>query len=335
MSYPVLSGRAAIVVVVVVAALLALPAAAQAPSPGPRTGALMVYDAARRQVLLFGGVAADEGGQGEPYPDDLWAWDGKSWRVLPVPAGAARPVGRDVPHLAYDAARQRVVMFGGRRGRGPDGRVELLSDSWEWDGARWHEIRDAGLPNVIHAATWYDPVRRRVGMYGGITHAGLSRTLSEWDGAHWVARDSAGPASPVAGAAVAPSGEVILLMMQSGRAEDSVASRVWLWDGASWTRGEEGPAVTSLQPAAGAPDGTLYLLQSWGPSWLSSASTYVRDARGAWTRVATTASPGVRSTVAAAYDAGRRRLVVYGGWVRGQPVLGDTWEFDGKEWARR
>lgn len=315
-------------------ALLAVArAGAQSPSPGPRTGALMVYDGDRRQVLLFGGVAAVAEGTGDPYPNDLWAWDGTAWRVLPVASGSPRPPGRDAPHLAYDAGRRRVVMFGGRRETGSDG-VRLMDDVWEWDGARWHELRGTGLTGVLHATTWYDPARRRVGMYGGITGAGLSHTLSEWDGARWLVRDTAGPGEMAAGAAVAPSGQVFVLVMQSGRAEDSVAARVWTWDGASWHRGEEGPPVTSLQPVTGGPDGTMYVFQSWGPSWLDAASTWVRTPRGAWTRVPA-GEPGVRSTVATAYDAARRRLVVYGGFVRGQPPLGDTWEFDGAGWVKR
>jgi hypothetical protein len=123
--------------------------------------------------------------------------------------------------------------------------------------------------------------------------------------------------------------------MQSGRAEDSVAARTWRWDGATWTPGEEGPPVTSLQPVVGAPDGTLLVYQSWGPSWLVRPGTYTRSVGGAWTRVDTPDGPGIRSTTAAAYDAARRRLVIYGGRAGGRTVLGDTWEFDGREWARR
>ena len=49
--------------------------------PGVRNGHRLVYDAARRAVLLFGG--ADQ----EKVRDDLWSWDGRSWtpRLSPAP----------------------------------------------------------------------------------------------------------------------------------------------------------------------------------------------------------------------------------------------------------
>jgi hypothetical protein len=48
-----------------------------------------------------------------------------------------------------------------------------------------------------------------------------------------------------------------------------------------------------------------------------------------------TTHPGLRATLAAAYDAARKRFVIYGGRSREGAYLTDTWEFDGREWARR
>jgi len=39
--------------------------------------------------------------------------------------------------LAYDAERDRVVLFGGRAGW-PDAD---LNDTWEWDGVQWIEVK--------------------------------------------------------------------------------------------------------------------------------------------------------------------------------------------------
>jgi hypothetical protein len=33
--------------------------------------------------------------------------------------------------MAYDAARSRLVLFGGYNG------TENLNDTWEWDGTQW------------------------------------------------------------------------------------------------------------------------------------------------------------------------------------------------------
>jgi hypothetical protein len=298
-------------------------------------GAMMVFDAERQHVVLFGGWAIASSGQGATYPNDFWAWDGRVWRELVVPEGSARPSGRDAPHLAYDAARRRVVMFGGRREL-PGDRVEILADTWEWDGARWHEVTNTGLEKVLHAVTAYDPVRRRVVMYGGFGDAGFSRKLREWDGTRWVTRDSTGPASLPGAAAMTPSGELIVMGISPTPDNAPVpppAPHTWTFQASSWRTAEQGPPIANLQPTAGAPDGTLYVYQAW-ERWVSEPIMHVRHPDGEWTRITSATSPGVRTTVAAAYDAARKRMVLYGGRA-GRSLLSDTWEFDGRTWEKR
>ncbi len=83
--------------------------------------------------------------------------------------------------MAYDAVRQRTVLFGGL-GSGP------LGDTWEWDGIDW-TLRNPGgtspSPRVLHAMA-YDPVRQRVVLFGGLDSSNprLADTW-EWDGAQW------------------------------------------------------------------------------------------------------------------------------------------------------
>ena len=311
-------------------------------SPGGRAGAYMVYDAARAETLLFGGWTRAAAGSDLTYPDDLWAWNGERWRKLEPPPGSARPVGRDAPVMAYDAARKRLVMFGGRRseeGAPPN----WYSDVWEWDGARWHQIPGSGMPRLLHPTAIYDPARHRVVVYGGGLvsgtgqFSGFSRTLWEWDGAKWTARDSSGPPDLVpAAATVASDGSLIFMMGQAGvnRAAPNAASRLWAWSGSAWKDLAEGPAFNNLQAASGGPDGSLYFYQSW-EDWRTSPITHVRDARGVWQHLEGMPNPGIRNTQAAAWDARRNRLVLYGGTTRDNQLPADTWEFDGRNWLKR
>ena len=39
--------------------------------------------------------------------------------------------------MAYDAGRDRVVLFGGRK----TNPMEDLPDTWEWNGGRWERVR--------------------------------------------------------------------------------------------------------------------------------------------------------------------------------------------------
>jgi len=203
------------------------------PSPAARAGAYMVYDAARRHTLLFGGWTHAGATKNVVYPDDLWSWDGRSWRRLEPPPNTPRPIGRDVPVLAYDEARQRVVMFGGR-GDGTGQPSTWLTDVWEWDGTRWYRITNGGMPPILHPMASYDPVRRHVVVSGGafLTETGgfarFSRTLWEWDGAHWTARDTLGPENYFPGAiSTTRDGAIIILGGPPGVNRDSarVASR--------------------------------------------------------------------------------------------------------------
>ena len=45
------------------------------------------------------------------------------------------PEPRAMGFLAYDKARDRVVLFGGRKGWPDD-----LADTWEWDGSTWRRV---------------------------------------------------------------------------------------------------------------------------------------------------------------------------------------------------
>jgi hypothetical protein len=96
----------------------AITRSAIAQSPRGRAGAYMVYDAGHNETILFGGWTRTSAAPEPEYPNDLWAWNGERWRLLEPASGTPRPPGRDVPVLAYDASRARVVMFGGRRPEG-------------------------------------------------------------------------------------------------------------------------------------------------------------------------------------------------------------------------
>jgi hypothetical protein len=317
--------------------------ARHASAPSPRSGAYMVYDAARGVTILFGGNRTSS--TSVEYPSDLWAWDGNAWRQLEPLAGTPRPTGRDVPVLAYDAARQRVVMFGGRGGDSAQS-VTGLSDVWEWDGARWYHVPNSHTPNVLHPTATYDPVRQRVLLYGGGNmsstgaFAGLSRKLWEWDGTRWTLRDSAGPENRYAQASsVTATGTLVLLTMAAqprtsgGRAEPE-PSRAWTWSATGWKAEESGPPFNNLQAANSAPDGTLYFYQSW-EDWLQTPILHIRRIDGVWKRIEPVTNPGIRLTSAGAWDSRRKRFVLFGGMTRDRQYLDDTWELDGERWIKR
>src|ERR1043166_10309385 len=74
---------------------------------GPSARALlaMVYEAARKRGLLFGGLAADNA----THLNDTWECNGENWTQV----ADIGPSGRSRHAMANDSARARVVLFGG------------------------------------------------------------------------------------------------------------------------------------------------------------------------------------------------------------------------------
>jgi hypothetical protein len=125
-------------------------------SPPALVESAMTYDAARKRILLFGGV--------HTQPTTLisaatWEWDGANWKKRTTSGG---PSPRVRPRMAYDDARQRVVLFGGENFSGE------LGDTWEWNGNSWSQrtLKVSPSRRAGHGMA-YDPVEGRTILFGG------------------------------------------------------------------------------------------------------------------------------------------------------------------------
>jgi len=158
--------------------------------PYPRGDLGMVYDSKRQRVVAFGGyqpqVSGGCGVYAAKYYNDIWAWDGSTWTDI-TPVGAL-PAARQGMAMAYDAMRDRIVLFGGS-GAGNT----VYSDTWEFDGTNWAQLAPAHAPNVnATGAAVYDTLRHRVTLFaiGKGAVGGLLRTWT-WDGTDWTNISSA------------------------------------------------------------------------------------------------------------------------------------------------
>src|SRR5688500_10795432 len=88
--------------------------------------------------------------------------------VLAAPWGRAGAALEEGPGprwghaMAYDEARDRVVVFGGQRDRST-----ALGDTWLWDGESWTRGAESGPTPRSYAAMAYDRKRARAVLYGG------------------------------------------------------------------------------------------------------------------------------------------------------------------------
>ncbi|HEY4220554.1 MAG TPA: hypothetical protein VGO62_04410, partial [Myxococcota bacterium] len=172
-------------------------AACLASAPPARPDGELAFDRARHQLVLFGGEAdvpcsysAAEDlvtSQGlAPQPtlphNDTWIFDGHTWRDA---TPAVSPPGRVGEAMLWDEARHAVVVVGGDDCHCLGEAVGITTpfdpaihgDTWEWDGAAWHEVGlrlppDAGYtraqpPAVRDHALAEDPVHDGVLLLGG------------------------------------------------------------------------------------------------------------------------------------------------------------------------
>lgn len=154
-----------------------------AQSPSPRDHHAMAYDAARGEILLFGGVL-NNSATATQHLGDTWSWDGTTWVQL-SPANA--PAARMNHAMAYDSVRERTVLFGGRVGVVGD----FVGDTWEWDGSSWTELNPTSAPSAREAhGLVYDTSVGRAVLFGGLDAAGVSPFAPlddtwEWNGTDW------------------------------------------------------------------------------------------------------------------------------------------------------
>ncbi|MCU0863364.1 MAG: hypothetical protein MUC36_06210 [Planctomycetes bacterium] len=224
----------------------------------------MVWDAARsRALLLFTQFCSST-------PLVCHEFDGSAWTALPVPpatvqcglvydeargrvlaltnAGAFTFTGSqwvaaaDIPGptaigraMAWDAARQRIVAFGGRLED-----LSFVADTWEWDGTQWTLRTPTTSPTDRGWSTMiYDRQRQRCVLFGGRvnTPSGISVTdeVWAWDGTNWQNWSASTVRPPARNDAMLAEDESRGSVLFGGRdANGAPLGDTWIWNGDAW-----------------------------------------------------------------------------------------------------
>lgn len=287
-------------------------------SPG-RGNHVMAFDAARGQMVLFGG-----------YPrtsqtlDGTWVWQGTDW-ILLNPSN--KPPAVVYAMMTYDAARQEVVLFGGQTSS------STTNATWVWNGTNWTMRNPANKPtSVILAAMTYDAARGEVVLFGGAGNA-LSNDTWTWNGTNWTQRTPAGPLpTPRIGHGMVYDGvrqEVILF--GGSTAAGGYLNDTWAWDGTSWSQRAPvtSPPVRQFQVMAYDPIRQRVVF--FGGVVIGVFNdTWVWDG-AVWKQQFPLHAPAVRYASAAAYDSIRGQVILAGG-DSGGGGYSDTWAWDGTDW---
>jgi hypothetical protein len=303
---------------------VAAAAPAQSPPPSPRFSAGAAYDGARHDLVLFGGETLANGGL--TVFGDTWSWNGHRWTQR-TPAHS--PSARAFAEMAYDPVHRQVVLFGGIDGAGT-----FLADTWLWDGADWTEATPAFTPaSTIEQGITFFPRTGTVIMFSGNSFTG--RHMYSWDGANWTDLPFTGgpPASAFQGGLSLDPVRPVLVLLASD--VNQPALQHWEFDGTTWTHRDLAtpPKRSLVQTAA---DQRTHTIVMFGG--VQKNDTWTWDGT-AWTQRQPRHSPSVRTSTGPmpvlAYDAGRGKVVVFGGVDFFTNVsLNDTWTWNGRDWKQ-
>lgn len=130
--------------------------------PSPRSWTAMAYDPGSTRIVVRGGNL---------FPttcgtntDETWELDlstnPATWTQITT---TTQPSPRHRPKMVYDAARTRMVLFGGT-----DNCTTPYNDTWEYSAGTWTFVATPTAPAARHAHDMaYDGARQEVLLFGG------------------------------------------------------------------------------------------------------------------------------------------------------------------------
>jgi hypothetical protein len=268
--------------------------------PSIRSNVAIAYDPATKQVVLFGGISSlGSGGM----LSDTWTWDGTDWTQQHP---ATSPPARDDAALAYDAATNQLVLFGGGSNQPRIGGLvpPPLNDTWVWTGSNWIQQHPATSPlPVLSPALAYDAAQQQLILFGGLyaNTTPMRKALNDtwqWTGSNWVQlhpQTSPNLFDMINGQQILygqpnmvydPHNQQLFLLF-GGDSENDKVQAGWLWNGTNWSKANvNGPPtpvdtghllydaniqavleITDILPSTGIPfDTTLWELE--GQTWV-------------------------------------------------------------------
>lgn len=280
-------------------------------------GAGLAYDKSLGVTVLFGGGV---GNFGTTFygTNRIWHWDGSAWSLTPPIPYYEGPGDRRWLAMAYDEARENIVLDGGRMAGPSSG-----GSAWKFDGFAWADLGYVGSGTTVkdHAMV-YDSIRQRVVLVRKKPAGPQATETWEYDGASWSLKSSTGPL-PRAKHALAFDSSRGVTVLFGGESTQSLGNfgDTWEWDGATWTqRSSTGPSPRSHHAMVYDEQLGKTVLFG-GNSGTLSGETWTWDGT-IWEQLVIPGPPA-RDQHRMSYDPGRNRIVMFGG----KPTEADTWEF--------
>src|SRR5439155_19718049 len=297
-------------------------------TPAPRQEHAAVWDDPDQSLLVFGGYRS-----ASEFLGDLWSYRPAfgSWQTL----GGAPPSARSGTAAAWDAARRRLLIFGGY---GPTG---YSADLWSYhpDTNTWMELAPGEAPPAREEATAvWDTANGELLVYGGQRDGRLLDDLwaYEPESDSWAELDREGdwPAARARQTAVWDAdAERMLVFGGYGGLPGGYLDDVWSYEPGSnsWSPVEtDGPVPSGRAGHIAVWDAASGRMLVWGG--FAGGVDYLGDLwelrpdDGAWELLEPAGGPPARGGAAGVWDPTRRRLLVFGGG--GSVASSELWSYE-------
>jgi uncharacterized protein (TIGR03437 family) len=196
--------------------------------PSGRFSHAMAYDSMHKQTVLFGG-------ENPGLLHDTWIWDGMTWTQMNPASNPSAQDGRCCHAMAYDSTHGQVVLFGGESIK-----VEILNDTWLWDGTNWSQANPANSPAArYNTAMAYDSAHGLTVLFGGWNAGGTYfGDTWVWDGTNWSQKMPQHNPPARQGHSMAYDSKSGQVVMFGGVASDGMTllGDTWTWNGTDWTK---------------------------------------------------------------------------------------------------
>lgn len=235
--------------------------------------------------------------------------------------------GQRLNHTLVTDPLAGVLTFGGMLGSAAG--APPTRETWRWSHEQWQPLTPpTGVPSRRSgSAISYDPLRRRVVLFGGRDLGGSSLgDLWEWDGLAWTQRIAPAGPSPRedAGMACGPSRCVIF----GGRAGATVFAETWIWNGTIWAQlGSTPSPAPRTAPALAYDERRQVIVLFGGRSASSTALNDTWELSPGWTQrmPSTPPTPASSARPSATYDSATERVVMV--------TDGAAFSYDGATWT--
>jgi hypothetical protein len=200
--------------------------------PPPTGAGMMAYDRAHKQIILV-----------REFDTTMWLYNGTTWTSV---ATTLPPLG---DAILIDDPAAGVILYGGTLGATgtPTNRMFI------WNGTTWTEFLGVRPSERFRHAAGYDPIAKRVIMFGGQTRMAFAETW-EWNGATMTWTELFPPGVPTARSnhVIAWDAARARLVLAGGGTND-----VWEWDrtSVSWRPIAASGAPAQAKPGMSSPDG--------------------------------------------------------------------------------